>query len=88
MSDQLAFDPASVDTFRIIDWEYDPVARLVTLRYAFDDQESFAETIEFVTEPSGPGTRTYPKPTAFVTASIAGRCPVRKCHPAAVSGRP
>ena len=56
MSDQLAFDPQSVDTFRIIDWEYDPVVRLVTLRYAFDDQESFAESIEFVTEPSGPGT--------------------------------
>jgi hypothetical protein len=55
MSDQLAFDPASVDTFRIIDWDYDPVARLVTLRYAFDDREHFAETIEFVTEPTGRG---------------------------------
>jgi hypothetical protein len=55
MSDQLAFDPASVDTFRIIDWDYDPVARLVTLRYAFDDGEQFAETIEFVTEPTGRG---------------------------------
>ncbi|HEX3564260.1 MAG TPA: hypothetical protein VHU17_02730 [Acidimicrobiales bacterium] len=52
MSDQLAFDPASVDTFRITDWDYDPVARLVTLRYAFDDREHFAETIEFVTEPT------------------------------------
>ncbi|HEY1466820.1 MAG TPA: hypothetical protein VGF11_07180 [Acidimicrobiales bacterium] len=52
MSDQFAFDPASVDTFRIIDWDYDPVARVVTLRYAFDDREHFAETIEFVTEPT------------------------------------
>jgi hypothetical protein len=57
MSDRLAFDPASVDTFRITDWDYDPVARLVTLRYAFDDQEHFVETIEFVTEPSGPAHR-------------------------------
>jgi hypothetical protein len=55
MSDQLAFDPASVDTFRIIDWDYDPVARVVTLRYAFDDREHFVETIEFVTEPRGRG---------------------------------
>lgn len=57
MSDHLAFDPASVDTFRIIDWDYDPVARLVTLRYAFDDHEHFAETIEFVSEPTGPADR-------------------------------
>ncbi|HEX4246167.1 MAG TPA: hypothetical protein VHY77_11405, partial [Acidimicrobiales bacterium] len=42
-------------TFRIIEWDYDPAARVVTLRYAFDDREQFAETIEFVTEPSGVG---------------------------------
>ncbi len=56
MSDQLAFDPGSVDTFRIIEWEYDPAGRVVTLRYAFDDRYQFAETIEFVTEPSGLGS--------------------------------
>ena len=55
MSDQLAFDPGSVDTFRIIEWEYDPAGRVVTLRYALDDRYQFAETIEFVSEPSDLG---------------------------------
>ncbi|MGA7418486.1 MAG: hypothetical protein WB765_22415 [Acidimicrobiales bacterium] len=57
MSDQPAFDPGSVDTFRITDWDYDPASRLITLRYAFDDHEHFAETVEFVTEPSTAGDR-------------------------------
>jgi hypothetical protein len=52
MSDQAAFDPGSVDTFRITDWDYDPAGRMIMLRYAFDDREQFTETVEFVTEPS------------------------------------
>jgi hypothetical protein len=52
MNDRNRFDPASVDTFRIVDNHYDRSSRTVSLRYGLGDQYSFEETITFETEPA------------------------------------
>jgi hypothetical protein len=51
MNDRDRFDPASVDTFRIVDNTYDRSSRTVSFRYGLGDQYSFEETITFETEP-------------------------------------
>src|SRR5664280_1308497 len=51
MNDPNRFDPGSVDTFRIVDNEYEHSSRTAYLRYALDDRYSFEETVTFETEP-------------------------------------
>jgi hypothetical protein len=51
MNDPNRFDPGSVDTFRIVDNEYDHSSRTAYLRYALDDRYSFEETVTFETVP-------------------------------------
>jgi len=61
MSSPRRFEPASFRVFRVVDREYDPAERRVTLRYALDDRAEFTETLTFETattgvpEPSGAG---------------------------------
>ena len=52
MSAILRFDPSSYHVFRLINREYDPVTRTITLRYGLDDRIEFVETITFETSPS------------------------------------
>jgi hypothetical protein len=49
MNDPDRFDPASVGVFRVVDRSFERESRTVTLRYAFDDEHEFVETITFET---------------------------------------
>jgi UDP-N-acetyl-alpha-D-muramoyl-L-alanyl-L-glutamate epimerase len=49
MNDPDRFDPASVGVFRVVDRSFETGSRTVTLRYAFDDDHEFVETITFET---------------------------------------
>jgi len=51
MSDPSRFEPGSVGAFRVIDRTFDTESRSISLRYAFDDDQSFVETITFETPP-------------------------------------
>ncbi len=52
MSDPSRFEPGSVGAFRVIDRTFDTESRTISLNYAFDDDQSFVETITFETPPS------------------------------------
>lgn len=49
MNDPDRFDPASVGVFRVVDRSFEMESRTVTLRYAFDDEHVFVETVTFET---------------------------------------
>jgi UDP-N-acetyl-alpha-D-muramoyl-L-alanyl-L-glutamate epimerase len=51
MSDPSRFEPGSVGAFRVTDRMFDTESRSISLGYAFDDDQSFVETITFETPP-------------------------------------
>ncbi len=51
MNDPRRFDPASVDTFGVVDRSFDPESRTATLTYRLGDDHWFTETITFETPP-------------------------------------
>ena len=46
MSAILRFDPSSYHVFRLINREYDPVTRTITLRYGLDDRSRILLTVK------------------------------------------
>jgi hypothetical protein len=51
MNDPRRFDPASVDTFGVVDRSFDPQSRTITLTYRLGDDHRFTETVTFETPP-------------------------------------
>jgi hypothetical protein len=49
------FDPGSIDTFRILDWDLDAASWTVRLRYVLGDRLRFEEAVTFESVPGRPG---------------------------------
>lgn len=59
------FDPASISTFRYVDWSFDDQSNTATFRYALDDVEFFVETYTF---PAPAGSLVASQRAAFLRA--------------------
>ncbi len=64
MRDASPFDPGSIDTFRVTDWELDPGTWTLRLRYSLDGsvasvgRVAFEERVDFALDGPGPGGST------------------------------